>query len=97
MAKRCDTPAPTAADRASGEGEKSWESVAAILTLRSTLYLYKESGRGDETRVLMEVVFKSLLEEVGESRAQLGDRPAGASGHGSAAVLFRVARYLTTN
>jgi Family of unknown function (DUF6228) len=52
-----------AADRAGWEGEKSWESVGAILTLRGTLYTSKDSGRGEETRVLMEVVLKSCLDD----------------------------------
>jgi hypothetical protein len=45
------------------EGEKSWESVGEILTLRGTLYAAKASGRGDEARVLVEVVLKSFLED----------------------------------
>jgi hypothetical protein len=49
-----------AADRAGWEGEKSWESVGAILTLKGTLYASKDSGQGGETSVLMEVVLKSL-------------------------------------
>src|SRR5215207_9381053 len=52
-----------AADRAGWEGEKSWESVGAILTLKGTRYTSKDSGQRGETRVLMEVVLKSLLED----------------------------------
>lgn len=52
-----------AADRAGWEGEKSWGSVGAILTLKGTLFTPMESGRGGETRVLMEVVLKSFLED----------------------------------
>ena len=52
-----------AAGRAGWEGGKSWESAGAILTLKGTLYTSKDSGHGDETRVLVEVVLKSLLED----------------------------------
>ena len=52
-----------AADRGGWEGEKSWESVGAILTLRGSLFTPKESGQGGETGVLMEVVLKSFLED----------------------------------
>jgi hypothetical protein len=40
-----------------------WESVGGILALRSNPYTFKASGRGDEPRVLMEVVLKSFLED----------------------------------
>lgn len=52
-----------AADRAGWEGEKSWESVGAILTLRGTLYPPEGSGHGAEAGVLIEAVLKSFLED----------------------------------
>ena len=52
-----------AADRGGWGGEKRWESVGAILTLRGTLYTPKESGLGGEPRVMMEVALKSFLED----------------------------------
>jgi hypothetical protein len=45
------------------EGEQSWESVGAILTLRGTPYTAKDFVRGDEARVLVEVALKSPLED----------------------------------
>src|SRR5215207_932374 len=52
-----------AAGRGGWEGEKAWESVGEVLTLRGTCYTPKASGRGNEARVLVEVVLKSLLED----------------------------------
>jgi hypothetical protein len=48
---------------AAGEGEKWWESVGGVLTLRGTLYTPKESGHREETQVLVEVVLKSVFED----------------------------------
>ena len=52
-----------AAERAGGGGEKSWESVGSILTLKGTLYTSKDSVHGGEPMVLVEVVLKSFLED----------------------------------
>ena len=52
-----------AAGRASREGEESWESVGAILTLRGTLSPSQGSGHGAGAGVLVEVLFKSFLED----------------------------------
>ena len=52
-----------AADRNGWEGEKRWESVGGVLTLRGKLNTPKESACGEGAEVWVEVELKSGLED----------------------------------